>query len=124
MAFLLFTPIRATKPINNAQMGGTSQEVVVMQINAKWNKHHNIDLKELKGCKVEFGWLEDQPQSLQSQVKTVPIVDQPQSLQSQVKTVPIVVVFKNGTPVKQWNADLSFTLDVDLSEIQSVVNTL
>ena len=108
MAFLLFTPIRATKPLNNAQMGGTSQEVVVMQINAKWNKHHNIDLKELKGCKVEFGWLEDQPKSLQNQVKTV----------------PIVVVFKNGTPVKQWNADLSFTLDVNLSEIQSVVNTL
>jgi len=108
MAFLLFAPIRATKPLNNAQMGGTSQEVVVMQINAKWNKHHNIDLKGLQGCKVEFGWLEDQPRSLQSQVKTV----------------PIVVIFKNGTPVKQWNADLSFTLDVNLSEIQGVVNTL
>ena len=101
MAFLLFAP-------SNVITNDTPAEVVVMQINAKWNKHHNIDLKELKGCKVEFGWLEDQPKSLQSQVKTV----------------PIVVVFKNGTPIKQWNADLSFTLDVNLSEIQSVVNTL
>ena len=99
LAFLLFAP-------SNVLNNDIADDVVVMQINAKWNKHHNIDLKELKGCKVEFGWLEDQPKNLQSQVKTV----------------PIVVIFKNGTPVKQWNADLSFTLDVDLSEIQSVVN--
>ena len=101
MAFLLFAP-------SNVITNDVTAEVVVMQINAKWNKHHNIDLKGLQGCKVEFGWLEDQPRSLQSQVKTV----------------PIVVIFKNGTPVKQWNADLSFTLDVNLSEIQGVVNTL
>ena len=101
MAFLLFAP---SNVINN----DVTAEAVVMQINAKWNKHHNIDLKGLQGCKVEFGWLEEQPKSLQSQVKTV----------------PIVVVFKNGTPIKQWNADLTFTLDVNLSEIQSVVNKL
>ena len=103
-AFLLFSPSNVLVSESNTKVS----DVVVLQINAKWNKHHNIDLKELKGCKVEFGWLEDQPKSLQSQVKTV----------------PIVVVFKNGTPIKQWNADLSFTLDVNLSEIQSVVNTL
>ena len=101
MAFLLFAP-------SNVITNDTAADVVVMQINAKWNKHHNIDLKGLKGCEVEFGWLEDQPKSLQSQVKTV----------------PIVVVFKNGTPIKQWNADLSFTLDVNLQDIQRVVDTL
>ena len=101
LAFLLFAP---SNVINN----DTTADVVVMQINAKWNKHHNLDLKELKGCKVEFGWLEDQPQSLQSQVKTV----------------PVVVIFKNGKAVKQWNADLSFTLDIELGEIQKAVNEL
>ena len=101
MAFLLFAP-------SNVITNDVTADVVVMQINAKWNEHHNVDLSGLQGCKVEFGWLEEQPKSLQSQVKTV----------------PIVVVFKNGTPVKQWNADLTFTLDVNLSEIQSVVNKL
>lgn len=101
LAFLLFAP-------SNVITNDTLADVVVMQINAKWNKHHNIDLKELKGCKVEFGWLEDQPRSLQSQVKTV----------------PVVVIFKNGKAVKQWNADLSFTLDIELSEIQKAVNEL
>ena len=101
MAFLLFAP-------SNVLNNDIADDVVVMQINAKWNKHHNIDLKELKGCKVEFGWLEDQPKNLQSQVKTV----------------PIVVIFKNGTPVKQWNADLTFTLNVNLQDIQRVVDTL
>lgn len=101
MAFLLFAP-------SNVITNDVTAEVVVMQINAKWNERHNVDLSSLQGCKVEFGWLEEQPKSLQSQVKTV----------------PIVVVFKNGTPIKQWSADLSFTLDVNLSEIQSVVNEL
>ena len=103
-AFLLFSPSNVLVSDSNTKVS----DVVVLQINAKWNKHHNIDLKELKGCKVNFGWLEDQPQTLQSQVKTV----------------PVIVVFKNNKPVKQWNADLSFKLNVDLKEIQNVVNTL
>ena len=94
MAFLLFAP-------SNVITNDVTAEVVVMQINAKWNKHHNVDLKGLQGCKVEFGWLEDQPKSLQSQVKTV----------------PIVVVFKNGTPIKQWNADLTFTLEIGRAHV-------
>ena len=103
-AFLLFSPSNVLVSDSNTEVS----EITVLQINAKWNKHHNIDLKELKGCKVNFGWLEDQPQTLQSQVKTV----------------PVIVVFKNNKPVKQWNADLSFKLNVDLKEIQNVVNAL
>jgi len=103
-AFLLFSPSNVLVSDGNTEVS----EITVLQINAKWNKHHNIDLKELKGCKVNFGWLEDQPKHLQNQVKTV----------------PVIVIFKNNEPVKQWNADLSFKLDVDLKEIQNVVNTL
>ena len=101
MAFLLFAP-------SNVLNKDVADDVVVMQINARWNKHHNIDLKELKGCKVEFGWLEDQPKSLQKQVQTV----------------PIVVIFKNNKPIRQWAADISFTLKIDLEEVQSVVDSI
>jgi len=108
LAFLLFAPIRATKPLNNAQMGGTSQEVVVLQVNAKWNRQHNINLNSLVGCDVQFAWLEEQHEEFKRQIQTV----------------PIIVVYHNNKPIRQWSADLSFSLDVDLNEIQSVVNTL
>ena len=103
-AFLLFSPSNVLVSDSNTEVS----DVVVLQINAKWNKHHNLDLKQLKGCKVNFGWLEDQPQSLRSQIQTV----------------PVIVIFKNNEPKRQWAADLSFKLDVDLKEIQNVVNTL
>ena len=103
-AFLLFSPSNVLVSDSNTKVS----DVVVLQINAKWNKHHNVNLDNLKGCKIDFGWLEDQPQTLQNQVKTV----------------PVIVIFKNNKPIKQWNADLSFKLDVDLKEIQNVVNTL
>ena len=103
-AFLLFSPSNVLVSDSNTKVS----EITVLQINAKWNKNHNVNLDKLKGCVIEFGWLEDQPKHLQNQVKTV----------------PVIVIFKNNEPVKQWNADLSFKLDVDLNEIQNVVNTL
>lgn len=85
-----------------------ADKITVMQINAKWNKHHNLDLKKLKNCKIQFAWLEDQPQSLKKQIKTV----------------PVVMIFKGLDPVKQWNADLSFQLNIDLNEIQKTINSI
>lgn len=103
-AFLLFSPSNVLVSESNTEVS----EITVLQINTKWNKNHNIDLKQLKGCVIKFGWLEDQPQSLRSQIQTV----------------PVIVIFKNNEPKRQWAADLSFKLDIDLKEIQNVVNTL
>lgn len=101
MAFLLFSP-------SNVITNDTADDVVVMQINAKWNKHHNIDLDGLVGCQVQFAWLEDQPSSIKENVSRV----------------PIIVVYKKSKPVMQWTADLSFSLNVPLKEIQKVVDKL
>ena len=100
LAFLLFTPTSLGKV--------ESSDITVLQVNSQWNKEHNIDLNGLIGCEVQFAWLEDQTPNFQKQVQTV----------------PIVIVYHKNRPVRQWSADLSFKLDIDINEIQSVVDEL
>ena len=100
LAFLLFSP---------SSLGEVEKaDITVLQVNSQWNKEHNIDLNGLIGCEVRFAWLEDQNQNFQKQVQTV----------------PIIIVYHKNKPVRQWSADLSFTLNVDLDEIQQVIDKL
>ena len=100
LAFLLFSP---------TSLGEVAKaDITVLQVNSQWNKQHNIDLNNLIGCEVQFAWLEDQNDNFKKQVQTV----------------PVVIIYHKGRPVMQWAADLSFKLDVDINEIQSVVDRL
>ena len=100
LAFLLFSP---------SSLGEVGKaDITVLQVNTQWNKQHNLDLNNLIGCEVQFAWLEDQSDDFKKQVQTVPI---------------IVVYYKNR-PVRQWSADLSFRLNVDLEEIQRVIDKI
>ena len=100
LAFLLFSP---------TSLGDEkTSDVTVLHVNTKWNKHQNINLKTLRGCDVKFVWLEEQG------IK----------LKEQIQTVPTIVVLKQNKVVRQWAADLSFRLDVDLNEIQQVIDKL
>lgn len=100
LLFLLFTPSSLGEVIKS--------DITVLQVNAQWNKQHNIDLNGLIGCEVQFAWLEDQNDNFRRQVQTV----------------PLVVVYHKNKPIRQWSADLSFKLDIDLNEIQQVINKL
>ena len=100
LAFLLFTPTSLGK-VEKA-------DITVLQVNSQWNKQHNLDLNNLIGCEVRFAWLEDQSDDFKKQVQTV----------------PIIVVYHKNKPVRQWSADLSFRLNVDLEEIQQVIDKL
>ena len=100
LLFLLFTPTSLGKV--------STSDITVLQINAHWNKHHDVNLNSLRRCKVRYGLLERQSEDLKKQIQYV----------------PVVVVYKGNKPVKQWSADLSFKLDVDINEIQSVVDKL
>jgi hypothetical protein len=100
LAFLLFSP---------SSLGEVEKaDITVLQVNTQWNKQHNIDLNGLIGCKVQFAWLEEQSDNFKKQVQTV----------------PIIVVYHKNKPVRQWSADLSFRLNVDLEEIQQVIDKL
>lgn len=100
LLFLLFSPT-----VNSE---GVSSDITVLQINTSWNKKNDIDLRGLVGCKVQYGLLEHQKPSFKDKIKYV----------------PVIVIFKGTKPVRQWTADLTFKLDVDLLEIQKEVNNL
>ena len=100
LAFLLFSPTSLGEE--------KTSDVTVLHVNTKWNKHQNIDLNGLRGCDVKFIWLEEQGIRLKEQIQTV----------------PTIVVLKQNKVVRQWAADLSFRLDVDLNEIQQVIDKL
>ncbi len=100
LAFLLFTPSSLSKV--------EKTDITVLQVNSQWNKQHNLDLNGLIGCEVQFAWLEEQSYNFKKQVQTV----------------PIVILYHKNRPVRQWSADLSFKLDIDINEIQSVVDRL
>ena len=95
----------ADKIVNDVE----EYRVTVVQINAKWNDANTRkDLENLKNCNYKFGWLEDQPESIQRNVKTV----------------PVVVIYKGDTPAYQYAADISLSLSIPLEEIQEKVSEL
>jgi hypothetical protein len=88
---------------------GLSAQVTVVQINAKWNRSNTLEeLRNLDNCEYVFGWLENQPHSIQSSIVSV----------------PVVVVYKDNIPQQQYAADISLKLNTTFEEIQSLVNSL
>jgi len=87
----------------------TAQDVVVVQINAKWNRANTLeDLRYLKNCEYVFGWLENQPHEIQSSIQAV----------------PVIVVYDKDVPCMQYAADIMLKPSVTASEVQSFVNSL
>jgi len=79
-----------------------AQEYKVVQINTEWNNKNKIDLPySIEGAKTVYAFLEDQSESLQKQIQAV----------------PIIILFKDNKPLRQWAADLSFKLNIDIEEI-------
>ena len=87
----------------------TAQSVKVVQINAKWNKSNTLEeLRNLDNCTYVFGWLENQPYSIQSTISSV----------------PVVVVYKDGVARQQYAAGITLKLNATFEEIQTLVNSL
>jgi predicted carbohydrate-binding protein with CBM5 and CBM33 domain len=79
-----------------------SQEYKIVQINAEWNDRNKLDLPlKIEGAKTVYAFLEDQAESLQKQIQAV----------------PIIILFKDNKPLRQWSADLSFKLNINIEEI-------
>ena len=73
-----------------------SQRYSLLEINAKWNQKNNLKQDKIAGIRINFGWLEDQPEKMQSKIRSV----------------PILVLFRDGKPIYQWIAGLDFKLEV------------
>lgn len=86
-----------------------AQSVRVLQINAEWNEMNTRhDLKRLKNCEYNFGYLERQPKSVSDNIKSV----------------PTIIIFVDNKPKKIYSAGLSLKLETPLSEIQAEIDRL
>jgi len=83
-----------------------SQDYTIVQINASWNKRHDVQLPaRINGNPVIYGLLEEQSPSIQKNTKAV----------------PVIVLYKGNQAVMQWTADLSFKLNLTKEEIADVI---
>ena len=84
----------------------SAQDVTVIHFNYKWNDRNNYNIRVLKNAKLQYAWLEEQPESVKRTIKAV----------------PVVVILKNGKVKGQFAADLSFEIHATRDEIQDFIN--
>ena len=84
----------------------SSQDVTVIHFNYKWNDRNSYNIRGLKNAKLQYAWLEEQPESVKRTIKAV----------------PVVVILKNGKVKGQFAADLSFEIHATREEIQDFIN--
>ena len=84
------------------------KDICVVEFNASWNDQNAVEyLDELTDCGIkrinidEGSWQEDYD----------------------IVVVPTIIVF-NGEEVKRFQADVSFTIDAKLKEVQAVVDEI
>lgn len=77
------------------------QKFTLLEINARWNEHNNLPVDKLADIKIQFAWLEDQPNSIQRNVISV----------------PILILMKEGKSVAQWRAGIDLKLQITEKEV-------
>ena len=84
-------------------------KVTVIHFNYKWNDRNNYNLRGLENAKVQYAWLEDQPDNIVKTIRTVPV---------------IVILGKDGKVKMQYAADLTFKIQATREDIQKSVNRI
>ena len=98
IAFMLFSFLA------NAQ-----EKITVIHFNYKWNSRNDYNLRGIENAKVQYAWLEEQPENIVKTIKTVPV---------------IVILGKDGRVKMQYAADLSFKIQATREDIQKSVNRI
>ena len=85
----------------------SSQDYTVLHINSSWNIRNDYkDLYKLEGARIVKAFLEDQ---------------QP-SIRQQIKSVPVILIYKDNNVIGRWDADLTLSIQIPVSEIQEFIN--
>jgi len=85
----------------------SAQDVTVIHFNYKWNERNNYNLRGLQNAKVQYAWLEEQPDHIKKSITSVPV---------------IAILDKNGKVKMQYSADISFKIQVTREELQKSIN--
>ena len=85
------------------------EKITVIHFNYKWNSRNDYNLRGLENCKVQYAWLEDQPENIVETIKSVPV---------------IVILGKDGRVKMQYAADISFKIKATKEDIQASINRI
>ena len=88
-------------------LANAQEKITVIHFNYKWNSRNDYNLRGLQNAKVQYAWLEEQPQNIVETIKTVPV---------------IVILGKDGRVKMQYAADLSFKIQATKEDIQKSIN--
>mgnify|MGYP001060075256 CR=1 FL=1 len=83
-----------------------AQDITILQVNARWNQHNDMQIKSVEGAKIQYALLEDQS------IK----------FRQAIKSVPVILIYKDQTLVWKKEAGLSFTLNLSGDELQRIVD--
>ena len=90
-------------------LANAQDKITVIHFNYKWNSRNDYNLRGLQNAKVQYAWLEEQPQNIVETIKTVPV---------------IVILGKDGRVKMQYAADLSFKIQASKEDIQKSINRI
>jgi|TARA_R100001463_G_scaffold13865_8_gene36981 hypothetical protein len=90
-------------------LANAQDKITVIHFNYKWNSRNDYNLRGLQNAKVQYAWLEEQPQNIVETIKTVPV---------------IVILGKDGRVKMQYAADLSFKIQATKEDIQKSINRI
>ena len=86
-----------------------AQDLTIVHFNYKWNERNGYKgLDKLKNVKVQYAFVEDQSESIQSSIKSV----------------PTIVVYMNGRPKARFEAGLQMRITTELEDLQELINKL
>ena len=86
-----------------------SQDLTVVHFNYKWNSTNAYKgLDRSRNVKVQYAYVEDQSEAVQSSIKSV----------------PTIVVYMNGRPKARFEAGLQMKITTDIVDLQDLINKL
>ena len=84
-----------------------SQEYVLLEINSEWNWSNKAKIDKIHSITHKVAYSEQQTLSFKKKVKSV----------------PLVILYKDGKPIKRWQADLSFKLIITKEQVLKAIET-
>ena len=78
-----------------------SQEYVLLEINSEWNWSNKAKIDKIRNIPHQIAYLENQTPKFRKKIRSV----------------PLVILYKNGKPIMQWSADISFKLVIKKEEV-------
>ncbi len=86
-----------------------AQDLTLVHFNYKWNERNGYKgLERLRNVKVQYAYVEDQSESLQSSITSV----------------PTIIVYMNGRPKARFEAGLQMKITTDIVDLQDLINEL